>query len=76
MDGLLAMPPCGAKPSSIAPRLLCSRLCYAPTPCCCCDVYTPQVVNRYIDQGVAELVPGVLFIDEVRGYWEGPLAAE
>jgi hypothetical protein len=27
----------------------------------------PQVVNRYIDQGVAELVPGVLFIDEVRG---------
>lgn len=26
---------------------------------------TVQVVNRYIDQGVAELVPGVLFIDEV-----------
>jgi RuvB-like protein 1 (pontin 52) len=24
-----------------------------------------QVVNRYIDQGVAELVPGVLFLDEV-----------
>lgn len=24
-----------------------------------------QVVNRYINQGVAELVPGVLFIDEV-----------
>ena len=24
-----------------------------------------QVVNRYLDQGVAELVPGVLFIDEV-----------
>merc|ERR1739848_323954 len=24
-----------------------------------------KVVNRYIDQGVAELVPGVLFIDEV-----------
>jgi RuvB-like protein 1 (pontin 52) len=23
------------------------------------------VVNRYIDQGIAELVPGVLFIDEV-----------
>ena len=23
-----------------------------------------QVVNRYIDQGTAELVPGVLFIDE------------
>ena len=24
-----------------------------------------KVVNRYIDNGVAELVPGVLFIDEV-----------
>jgi RuvB-like protein 1 (pontin 52) len=24
-----------------------------------------KVVNRYIDQGVAELIPGVLFIDEV-----------
>ena len=24
-----------------------------------------KVVSRYIDQGVAELVPGVLFIDEV-----------
>ena len=24
-----------------------------------------QVVNKYIDQGVAELVPGVLFVDEV-----------
>jgi RuvB-like protein 1 (pontin 52) len=24
-----------------------------------------KVVNRYIDQGVADLVPGVLFIDEV-----------
>jgi DNA helicase TIP49 (TBP-interacting protein) len=24
-----------------------------------------QVVNRYIDQGVAELVPGVLFVFEV-----------
>merc|ERR1719408_797638 len=24
-----------------------------------------KVVNRYIDQGVAELVPGALFIDEV-----------
>jgi RuvB-like protein 1 len=23
------------------------------------------VVNRYIDQGIAELVPGVLFVDEV-----------
>lgn len=28
-------------------------------------VLSLQVVNRYIDQGVAELVPGVLFIDEV-----------
>ena len=25
-----------------------------------------KVVNRYIDQGVAELIPGVLFIDEAR----------
>lgn len=25
-----------------------------------------KVVSKYIDQGVAELVPGVLFIDEVR----------
>jgi RuvB-like protein 1 (pontin 52) len=24
-----------------------------------------KIVNRYIDQGVAELIPGVLFIDEV-----------
>lgn len=24
-----------------------------------------KIVNRYIDQGIAELVPGVLFIDEV-----------
>merc|ERR1712007_69248 len=24
-----------------------------------------RVVNRYIDQGTAELVPGVLFVDEV-----------
>lgn len=31
---------------------------------CCCRVLL-QVVNRYIDQGVAELVPGVLFVDEV-----------
>ena len=23
------------------------------------------MVNKYIDQGVAELIPGVLFIDEV-----------
>ena len=27
-----------------------------------------KVVNRYIDQGIAELVPGVLFIDEVCAY--------
>ncbi len=24
-----------------------------------------KVVNKYIEQGVAELIPGVLFIDEV-----------
>lgn len=24
-----------------------------------------KIVNKYIDQGIAELVPGVLFIDEV-----------
>ena len=24
-----------------------------------------KVVNSYIDQGIAELIPGVLFIDEV-----------
>lgn len=24
-----------------------------------------QVVNKYIEQGVAELIPGVLFVDEV-----------
>ena len=24
-----------------------------------------KVVNKYIDQGIAELVPGVLFLDEV-----------
>lgn len=24
-----------------------------------------KVVNKYIDQGIAELVPGVLFVDEV-----------
>jgi RuvB-like protein 1 (pontin 52) len=28
-----------------------------------------KVVNKYIDQGIAELVPGVLFIDEVREYY-------
>lgn len=27
-----------------------------------------KVVNKYIEQGTAELVPGVLFIDEVRVY--------
>jgi RuvB-like protein 1 (pontin 52) len=27
-----------------------------------------KVVDRYIEQGVAELVPGVLFIDEVSGF--------
>ena len=35
----------------------------------CCVLYILyilQVVNKYIDQGVAELVPGVLFVDEVR----------
>ena len=26
------------------------------------------MVNRYIDEGIAELVPGVLFIDEVLYY--------
>lgn len=25
---------------------------------------SPQVVDRYVDQGIAELVPGVLFVDE------------
>lgn len=39
---------------------------------CLCNLYTDKlraeinkVVNKYIEQGVAELVPGVLFIDEV-----------
>ena len=27
--------------------------------------FSIEVVNRYLDQGIAELVPGVLFIDEV-----------
>ena len=31
-------------------------------------IYILQVVNKYIDQGVAELVPGVLFVDEVGNY--------
>ena len=30
-----------------------------------------KVVNKYIDDGVAELVPGVLFIDEVFDLIEG-----
>ena len=30
-----------------------------------------KVVNKYIDDGVAELVPGVLFIDEVLGFTKG-----
>ena len=30
-----------------------------------------KVVNKYIDDGVAELVPGVLFIDEVVDFAEG-----
>jgi len=35
---------------------------------CACNLYVScvQAVNKYIEQGVAELVPGVLFIDEVR----------
>ena len=27
-----------------------------------------KVVTRYVDQGVAEVVPGVVFIDEVRSH--------
>lgn len=27
-----------------------------------------QVVNRYVDEGVAELIPGVLFINEVHSH--------
>ena len=34
-----------------------------------------KVVNRYIDQGVAELVPGVLFIDEVSKHLLSPFSA-
>lgn len=33
-----------------------------------------KVVSRYIDQGVAELVPGVLFIDEVDSFLQRVLA--
>lgn len=32
--------------------------------------FVVQVVNRYIDQGVAELVPGVLFVDEVNQFFQ------
>jgi len=35
---------------------------------CCLDKLRKEInkiVNKYIDQGIAELVPGVLFIDEV-----------
>ena len=32
------------------------------------------MVNRYIDEGIAELVAGVLFVDEVSFYFiENPL---
>lgn len=30
-----------------------------------CKTFVVQVVNKYIEEGIAELVPGVLFIDEV-----------
>ena len=36
--------------------------------CGCADKLRKEInkiVNKYIDQGIAELVPGVLFIDEV-----------
>ena len=36
--------------------------------CCLLDKLRGEinkVVNKYIDQGIAELVPGVLFVDEV-----------
>lgn len=32
-----------------------------------------RVVKGYVDQGVAEIVPGVVFIDEVRLRFEGRL---
>lgn len=38
---------------------------FSPTPPTPPPLSILRVVNRYIDQGVAELVPGVLFIDEV-----------
>ena len=34
-----------------------------------------KVVNKYIDQGIAELVPGVLFIDEVHMLSKGAFNA-
>ncbi|RVW97318.1 RuvB-like protein 1 [Vitis vinifera] len=40
-------------------------LSHAPLPQDPMTLAMPKVVNRYIDEGVAELVPGVLFIDEV-----------
>ena len=45
----------------LAQRWLASPWHMVAVRCC----FMMQVVNRYIDQGVAELVPGVLFIDEV-----------
>ena len=33
-----------------------------------------KVVNKYIDQGVAELIPGVLFIDEVSPFLNQPIS--
>lgn len=39
-----------------------------PLSFCCTDKLRREinkVVNKYIDQGIAELVPGVLFVDEV-----------
>lgn len=32
-----------------------------------------KTVNKYIEQGVAQLIPGVLFIDEVRRGVSSPL---
>jgi hypothetical protein len=50
---------CSPEPSNTR-----SMQCAAPSHTIC-TLLPAQVVNRYIDQGVAELVPGVLFIDEV-----------
>ncbi len=47
--------------------LLCLLLCAALYSGIVSHIFLPlQTVNKYIDQGVAELVPGVLFIDEVQ----------